>query len=306
MKRTLLISLICVFAIITKAQQFDVNDDWLQKIEKAAPSKAEIETQKPAKILVFSLFTGFNHWATPHTAEVIKILGKKTGTFEAVLSNDIYQFEEKNLKQYDAVVLNNNCSKRPGRNLFFDVLETNEDLTQAEKEQKAFDLENNLIEFVEKGGGLVAVHGAIVMQTNSMEFSEMMGGSFDYHPKFQELTVELADAEHPLVKCFEGKPFIHSDEPYLFNKAYAKKNFRPLLYIEASKLEHKKPFAPEKKYVSWIKKHGKGRVFYASPAHDARSFEDPRLLKFILDGIQYTLGDLKCDDTPINLDANNL
>ncbi|NOR75818.1 MAG: ThuA domain-containing protein, partial [Draconibacterium sp.] len=55
------------------------------------------------------------------------------------------------------------------------------------------------------------------------------------------------------------------------------------------------------KYVSWIKRHGKGRVFFVSPSHNAQSFEDVRLLKFYLDGIQYVTGDFKCDDTPIKL-----
>ena len=52
------------------------------------------------------------------------------------------------------------------------------------------------------------------------------------------------------------------------------------------------------RYTAWIKKYGKGRVFYCSPSHNAQSFEKPELLQFLLDGIQYTLGDLKCDDTP--------
>ena len=63
----------------------------------------------------------------------------------------------------------------------------------------------------------MVVHGAIVMQNNSMPFSEMCGGSFDYHPRQQEITLQLVDPKHPLVKAFEGKPFVHVDEPYLFN-----------------------------------------------------------------------------------------
>jgi hypothetical protein len=40
-------------------------------------------------------------------------------------------------------------------------------------------------------------------------------------------------------------------------------------------------------------------VFYVSPSHNAQSFEDKRLLKFFLDGAQYVLGDLECDDVPL-------
>ena len=167
-----------------------------------------------------------------------------------------------------------------------------------QRKEKAAELEANLIGYVKKGGGLMVIHGAIVMQNNSMAFSEMIGGSFDYHPAPQKITLELCEPNHPLVKAFDGKPFVHVDEPYLFNKAYAQKNFRPLLYMDTSKLIKKKEIDEQIKYVSWIKKYGKGRVFYVSPSHNAQSLEDSRLLKFYLDGALYVLGDLKCDDSP--------
>lgn len=53
------------------------------------------------------------------------------------------------------------------------------------------------------------------------------------------------------------------------------------------------------RYISWIKPYGKGRVFVCTPSHNAQSFENPELLQFMLNGIQYALGDLKADDTPL-------
>ncbi|MEM9326907.1 MAG: hypothetical protein AAGA85_14670, partial [Bacteroidota bacterium] len=76
------------------------------------------------------------------------------------------------------------------------------------------------------------------------------------------------------------------------------------LYFESSKLTNKKkPIEENIKYVSWIKRHGEGRVFYVSPSHNAQTMEDPRMLKFYLDGAQYVLGDLICDDSPAELSA---
>ncbi len=60
----------------------------------------------------------------------------------------------------------------------------------------------NLINYVAKGGGLMLLHGAIVVQNNSGAFSEMTGGSFDYHPKQQRMHVKEVDKKHPLVKAF--------------------------------------------------------------------------------------------------------
>jgi type 1 glutamine amidotransferase len=302
MYRRVLITLAVTLAFCpVKAQlkEFALTDEWVQKIETLAPAKPEVQPKKSHKVLVFSLFTGFNHWAIPHTDAVMKILSEKTGAFEVVFCNDIYQFEKKNLKNYDAVVLNNNCSVGMRRDLLLDVLDKDPALTDDQRKKKAAELEASLIEYVKKGGGLMVVHGAIVMQNNSMAFSEMVGGSFDYHPVQQEVTLELCEPNHPLVKAFGGESFVHVDEPYLFNKAYTQKNFRPLLYMDTDKLTKKTKEIDEKiKYVSWIKKFGKGRVFYVSPSHNAQSFEDARLLKFYLDGTQYVLGDLKCDDSP--------
>ena len=136
---------------------------------------------------------------------------------------------------------------------------------------------------------------------NSEKFSDLLGGSFDFHPAQQQVTVTPVEPDHPLVRAFDGKPLVHVDEPYLFNKAYRQKNFRPLLVMDTDKLNcgnRQEQVQADIRYVAWIKRHGQGRVFYVSPSHNAQSFEDPRLLRFLLDGIQYTVGELECDDTP--------
>jgi type 1 glutamine amidotransferase len=51
--------------------------------------------------------------------------------------------------------------------------------------------------------------------------------------------------------------------------------------------------------VSWIRPYGAGRVFYTSFAHDRRAYLNKATLWHILDGLQYTLGDLKAEDTPV-------
>jgi len=291
-----------LWVVIANAQlkEFACTPEWVQKIEKIAPEKPAVQPGKERKILIFDKFTGFNHWVVPHTTAVIRLLGEKSGAYKADVCKDLSFFEPQNLKKYDAVVLNNNCSVGPRRDQILDMLDEDKSLSEEQKVKKAAELENNLIEYVKKGGGLMVVHGAIVMQNNSMAFSEMVGGSFDYHPPQQEITLELAEPGHPLTAAFEGKSFVHVDEPYLFNKAYEQKNFRPLLYMDTDKLTNKsKPIDEKIKYVSWIKRFGKGHVFYVSPSHNAQSFEDARLLKFYLNGAQYVLGDFKCDDSPV-------
>lgn len=281
-------------------EPIEITEGWLAKIEQLAPTEPTVKNVTKKKILVFSKATGFDHWTIPHNSEMLKILGRKTGAFEMHIKYDIEQFEKENLNSYDAVIFNNCNPSGPDRDLFADLLRQNSSLSDDEIKEQAPKYETNMMNYVSEGGGLMILHGAITVQNNSMEFSKMTGGSFDYHPKQQEMHVKEVDAKHPLVKAFDGDGFSHVDEPYFFKNAYFDYNFRPLLYIDIDKLDGMKKEVEEKvTYVAWIKKHGKGRVFYSSPSHNAQSFENPELLQFFLDGMQYVVGDLKCDDSPM-------
>ncbi len=303
MQKISLSFLAVVFFLKLSAQGLEpvkIDDAWLASIEKLAPSKTRIATVSKKKILVFSKATGYDHWTIPHNVEMLKILAEKSNAFEIHIGYDIENFDKKNLKKYDAVILNNSNPSGPDRDLFSDLLKQNTTLTDQEIKVKAANYEQNFMKYVAKGGGLMILHGAITVQNNSVSFSKMTGGSFDYHPKQQEIHVKEVDIDHPMVKAFEGKGLTHIDEPYFFKNAYFDYNFRPLLYMEVDKLEGLKNEVAEKViYVSWIKRHGKGRVFYSSPGHNAQSLKNPELLQFFLDGMQYVVGDLKCDDSPI-------
>jgi type 1 glutamine amidotransferase len=239
--------------------------------------------------------TGYKHWCNPHTAGILKILGDKSGAYEVVLSNELANFEAGTIQQYDVIVLNNTCSQGAKRHLFYDILQDMD---------KALVLENNLINHIANGNGLAVFHGGIVAFNKSKQFNKMLGGSFHYHPQQQIVTGRLVDETHPITSAFDGKPLVHCDEPYYFKNAYLDYNFRPLLEMQlAPDGPADKRIKPGeesiKRYISWIKPHGKGRVFYCSPSHNAQSFEQPELLQFILNGMQYVAGDLDCNDTPL-------
>jgi len=288
----------------------ECSSDWQAKVRAAAPAEAPAKPGMERKVLVFSLATGFKHWCIPHTEAVVKLLGEKSGAFEAIGTVDIESFKAENLAKYDAVVLNNVCPDRKERDVFRDVLIHKIDeygakyksLPLAEREALAKQLYRNLVNYVADGGGLVALHGGIASFMYSDEFSDVLGGSFAFHPPQQDVTLNLVDPKHPLVRPFGGKPFVHYDEPYVFARAYEKFNFQPLLEMDTSTLKPHKRLEEScsmPRYVSWVKRHGKGRVFYCSPSHNAQSHERPELLAYILGGIQYALGDLDCVDEPI-------
>ena len=275
---------------------------WKQKIEALAPSQTRFPSTSAKKILLFSLHTGFEHWVIPHTEEVFKILGSKSKQFEVTASKDIHQFEKESLSNYDAIVLNNTCSKPDHRHLFWDQLRAESTLDSAVVMAKAQELETNVIEFVKKGGGLLLLHGGITTLNNSQKFSELVGASFDYHPPQQLIQVKLENPSHPLVAAFPKDGFSHVDEPYFYKNAYSNLNFTPLLYFDNAQIHSQRAnqeLKSGKTYVAWIRPEGKGKVMYIAPSHNAQSFENPALLQFFLDGLQYVVGDVSCDETPI-------
>ena len=275
---------------------------WKEKIEALAPSQTRFPSTSAKKILLFSLHTGFEHWVIPHTEEVFKILGSKSKQFEVTASKDIHQFEKESLSNYDAIVLNNTCSKPDHRHLFWDQLRAESKLDSAVVMAKAQELETNVIEFVKKGGGLLLLHGGITTLNNSQKFSELVGASFDYHPPQQLIQVKLENPSHPLVAAFPKDGFSHVDEPYFYKNAYSNLNFTPLLYFDNAQIHSQRAnqeLKSGKTYVAWIRPEGKGKVMYIAPSHNAQSFENPALLQFFLDGLQYVVGDVSCDETPI-------
>ena len=275
--------------------------EWSAGVEKNAPAKPTVEAAQ-RRLLVFSLYTGYHHKVIPHVDRVFQILGEKSGAFETTVTVDIEMLASENLSSYDVLVLNNNCSKGARRDLLLDELEGNAKyagLSEAARQAKATALEQSMLDFVAEGKGLVVIHGAPTLLNNSAEFTQMVGAAFDYHPPNQKVTVRTVDKDHPLVAAFRGKgPFIHRDEPYCFGGAYEKLDFRPLLSMDIEGLKDPKGHVGDMvRYVAWIKPHRDGRVFYCSPSHFPASYQSATLLRFLLDGIQYAAGDLKCDDS---------
>ncbi|MFZ1933464.1 MAG: ThuA domain-containing protein [Thermoguttaceae bacterium] len=284
-----------------KSQIQPLTPEWRAKIAGLAPPRVTVDATK-RKLLVFSLFTGFKHDVVPYVDCVFGVLGKKSGAFDVTQTVDIEALTPKALAAYDVLVLNNNCSIAPRRNLFLDELERNpkySGMTASQRQAKADSLQQSILDFVAGGRGLVAIHGAPTMLNNSAKFNEMIGGAFDYHPANQELTLRTVDADHPLVAAFRGKgPFVHRDEPYCFKGCYEKLNFHPLLSMDVKGIKDAKGRVGKiARYVAWIKRYGRGRVFYCSPSHFPESYESSTLLRFLLDGVQYASGDLKCDDS---------
>ena len=95
------------------------------------------------------------------------------------------------------------------------------------------------------------------------------------------------------------------DETYTFGRdTYSRQNLRVLTSIDYAKMsaedkaKEQNP-RPDGDYaLSWIRREGKGRVFYEAHGHNEKVYAIKPLLEHVLAGMQYVLGDLPADDTP--------
>ncbi len=281
--RRLLSAVTCVVALTAlmtslaaAADKKVPSDEEMEKIAEAAPEKATVQPAKARKLLIFNLCQGFTHSSIPYGSAALALMGKKTGAYTSVISEDMAVFDPENLGQFDAVVFNNTVSLK-----FEDPAHR-----------------KSLIGFVHGGKGMVGIHGGADNFKNWPEGAAMMGAVFSGHP-WQRSATKLDDPDHPLVAVFQGKGFWITDEIYKFKDPYSRDKLRVLLSMDhATSDPGNRGRADNDDALAWIQAVGEGRVFYASLGHRHEIFWNPTILQFYLDGIQYALGDLKADATP--------
>jgi len=276
--------------------------DEIAKITAAAPTKPRAVPAKPRTLLVFSRSWGYKHTAIPYGKKALEILGKKTGAFEAVFADDDSMFEPSKLKQFDAVFFNNTNNEIFLPENFTELPATEQDKAKRRDQM----LKKSFSNFISSGKGLAVIHAGIATFRQWPEFGDIVGARFDNHPweAGSTVTLKIDDPSHPVSAAFKSPTFVVTDEVYQLKAPYSRDNVRVLLSIDADKTtiplnrisavhRHDNDFA-----ISYVKRYGKGRVFYCALGHHHELFWNPVILQHYLDGIQFVLGDLKADTTP--------
>jgi type 1 glutamine amidotransferase len=256
-----------------------------RRIEKALPPKAPATPARRRRLLVVDLNVGRgSHRSIPHANLAIRLMGSRTGAYETVISHDRSMLRANELKRFDAVFLNNTIGA---------VFNTPE-------------LRQGFAAFISEGGGLVANHAVTVTSPDWPAFGEILGARGAAHRDADEkVTVRLDDPNSPLNAIFAGKSFEIADEIFRFQRPYSRSKVRVLLSIDVARTDMNQGrqrgncVREDNDYpISWIRRHGKGRVFYCSLGHNDHVFWNPAMLGHFLAGIQFALGDLKADATP--------
>lgn len=269
-----------------------------EKIAGALPTEAYAKPAKPRKILVFSRTAGFRHSSISTGKIALAELGKKTGAFETVISDDLANFEPKTIDQFDAIVFLS--TTQDVFSLPQNVLQGLGDVERKDAEHRIARLRASLMDFINGGKGFVGIHAATDTFYNWSEYGDMIGGYFDGHPwgagHDVSIKVEPGQEKHPLVAMFDGKNVDFKEEIYQFKEPYDSKKVHMLLRLDPEKSNMKVGGVKRTDNdfgVSWARSWGKGRVFYCSLGHNEHIYWNPTILRHYLAGIQWAIGDYK-------------
>jgi len=133
--------------------------------------------------------------------------------------------------------------------------------------------ERAILDFVAAGGGFVPLHCASYCFLNSPKYIELVGAQFKSHGTgvFKE---SIVNADHPVMK---GISAIESwDETYV----HTKHNTNRIVLAERRTETGAEPW-------TWVREHGKGRVFYTAWGHDQRTWSNPGFQALVQNGIRW-------------------
>ena len=270
------------------------------QIFDAAPAKPSVRPKKPRRVLVWvtppHLMEKDPHkgYCIPYGTAAMEALARKTGAFEAVVSGDLATYLPENIRQFDAIVMNN--SSGPWLTPT-DAQMASDSFRRlgADKPTVEKALRKSLLDYVESGGGIMAYHFAIGANRHWPQFQELLGATFTGHPWNEEVGIKVEEPNHPLVAAFDGRDFRLADEIYQYGAPYDRARLRVLLSLDTARTNMGVKWIERKDNdfaLAWVKTHGKGRIFYTSFGHRTELYWHPRLLRFYLDGIQFACGDL--------------
>src|SRR5256712_2276845 len=135
------------------------------------------------------------------------------------------------------------------------------------------DQEKALLDFVANGGGFVPLHCASYCFLNSPAYIELVGGQFQSHGTgvFKESIVK---PDHALMTGLS--PIESWDESYV----HTKHNANRVVLAERRDTKGTEPY-------TWVREHGKGRVFYTAWGHDERTWSNAGFQTLVENGIRW-------------------
>ena len=246
----------------------------LGTLAAAADSSLGVRSSQRFAVLVFSKTLGFRHDSIPDGSIALRELGAQYG-FAVDATEDSSAFNTTNLARYRAVVF---------LSVTGDVLDA--------AQQTAFK------NYMERGGGLAAIHGAMFGPRACEEewawYGEMMCATFRNHSKVVPATVVIEDRQNPSTKMLPE--FWHRTDEW-YNYAG---NPRACAHVLATVDEstYAGGTVGDDHPIAWCRRVGQGRFWFTALGHTRESFSDPLFRQHLLGGVLLVAGVASGDFTP--------
>lgn len=255
------------------------------------PQTADPFAGKKKLLAIGDVRTGYQHDSVSHALATIEQMGRRSGDYITYIRTDtqlitkdkIYgtgkyaatgtrSVNAKNLDYFDAI-------------FFYGLGE--EDLSAKQKV--------DLLSFVhDDGKGFVGAHSAIDAFYSWPEYGQMVGAYFDNHPwGVLDAPIIVEEPSFPGMRHLPHE-FSVRDEIYVPTAApYSRKEVDVLARMDASKVDltiHDLHRTDRDFPVAWVKKYGKGNVFYSTFGHPDAAWDNPAIQKMYFEAIRWALG----------------
>lgn len=173
---------------------------------------------------------------------------------------------------------------------------TNGDLTMSDAQLQ------DLLRFIgEDGKGFVGIHSATATMLHRPAYGAMIGGAFDNHPwGVTTAPIIIEDPANPSMRGFRAGDRI-TDEFYQMKAPYDRSKLDVLARVDVRALDPRAAGIHRTDAdfpIAWIKRYGKGRVFYSDLGHTVAAWDDPRVRGLYIEGIRWALGEARMTVTP--------
>jgi len=235
---------------------------------------AESQPNGTARVLVFSKTLGYRHESIANGITAIRELGA-AHEFAVEATEDAGAFTAANLAKFKAVVF----------------LSVTGNVLNADQ-QRAFQ------DYIEGGGGLAAVHGAVfgplACEDQWAWYGEVFCCAFINHSSILPAVVLIEDAAHPANSGLPAR-WEHTDEWYNFTGT-PRGRAHILATVDESTYAGGKMGTDHP--IAWCRKVGKGRMWYTALGHTPQCFAEPLFQRQLLNGIRLAAGWTTGEFTP--------
>ncbi|HEV2130137.1 MAG TPA: ThuA domain-containing protein, partial [Longimicrobiaceae bacterium] len=254
------------------------------------------EERAPIRVLVITATTGWRHFEAIEAAGEVLQEAERTTEFDFDFTEDVGALTPANLASYDVLFFANSTLRvaepdNPAERVPGSVNHQNPAPLLTRAQQQA------ILDFVRSGKGIAVAHSGLDAFYGWGAYRELVGGGlFRGHPWTEPVRITVEDPGNPAARHL-GESLELRDEIYVLDRD-PRESSRVLLSLDASSVDAEKAPAgvtAQNYPLSWIRRHGEGRVFVTSLGHFPEVWHNPAFVEHLLQGMRIAAGRLEAD-----------